>query len=722
MNVSTRNEYSSLQTSPSKERSPNPLKQKKWIIVLIFFALLFLNVLLLIIGNSKASSKCKIPRAKEIEMSRTLDNKVDNFLWMKNNGNDFNQWVEEENSYTLNMVDNALIETLGAEIDSNSPTKGNIDKFWIQERYLYAVDHSKDYPVYKRSVMDKNDSITDILRHPDKLKIILDVNKITSDFKNIGSTSVSPNENFLSYTIDLKGKEVYSLYIVDLVSGNQLESIEINDVSADVSWASDDCVVYSKVDSLVISRTVWSFCMASKKEQFLYKEDDDSLELKVSVSGDKQYVIIGSIGQITGNSRLLRTSLINTDLSNFKFNPCFIPEIGINYDVQHSYNGMFYIRTNFNAENFRIIRMPLTDMSSKWENFKEIVPTNSDIIIDKFQVFQTFILCWIFRNGIREIHVRDLDGQLLDIIKGETSSPVYSLYPGTSQYVIDPVSFSKSTFIYSVESYLTTKSVISYDVNTRTKSVILDSVGKYTHEFEEKRFLVPSYDGTLIPMVVVGKVNLGISPLLAVAYGAYGTYVESFFETKYLSLLKRNCKIAFIEPRGTGSMGWKHYTQGKYEYKINTFLDIRRALLYLIDEKFTDFGRIALFGRSAGGLVTGTSLNWWSIFSGKRNQKLKGVYDEKTKKEFMDAIDTNNIRNNIVRTFVMQVPFVDPVFDMSDKTMAWVDYEFYEWGNPRNSSKIYEAMVDYSPYDNIMVKNQPATLVTSGKQDSRVIF
>jgi oligopeptidase B len=135
-------------------------------------------------------------------------------------------------------------------------------------------------------------------------------------------------------------------------------------------------------------------------------------------------------------------------------------------------------------------------------------------------------------------------------------------------------------------------------------------------------------------------------------------------------------------------MGRQWYDNGKLLKKKNTFTDFITCAEFLIDEKFTSPEKLFAMGRSAGGLLTGA---------------------------------ISNMRPDLFKGIVAEVPFVDVVSTMLDSSIPLTTGEYDEWGDP-NQQEFYDYMLSYSPYDNVEKKAYPAMLITGGLHDSQVQY
>ena len=224
-----------------------------------------------------------------------------------------------------------------------------------------------------------------------------------------------------------------------------------------------------------------------------------------------------------------------------------------------------------------------------------------------------------------------------------------------------------------------------------------------------ERLMAPSHDGVLVPVSVVYKKAKAVEPvetptlpgqgpstssgtlnrpLVLYGYGSYGSSMDAYFSLARLSLLDRGFIWAIAHIRGGEEMGRQWYEDGKMLHKKNTFLDFIACAEYLIKEGYTSSEKLFAMGGSAGGLLVGA---------------------------------VTNMRPDLWRGVIAQVPFVDVVTTMLDESIPLTTGEYDEWGNP-NEKQYYDYMLSYSPYDNVEAKDYPAMLITTGLHDSQVQY
>ncbi|WP_426056519.1 prolyl oligopeptidase family serine peptidase [Janthinobacterium sp. PSPC2-1] len=209
--------------------------------------------------------------------------------------------------------------------------------------------------------------------------------------------------------------------------------------------------------------------------------------------------------------------------------------------------------------------------------------------------------------------------------------------------------------------------------------------------YTTQRLWVTARDGVQVPLWIVYKKGVkldGSAPLLLYSYGSYGISTEASFAISRISLLERGVIYAQAHIRGGTDMGEAWHEDGMLMKKKNTFNDFIDSADYLVGEKWTSPNRLIIQGGSAGGLLMGAVVN---------------------------------MRPELFHAVHAAVPFVDVMNTMMDASLPLTTGEYLEWGDP-NQKAAYDYMLSYSPYDNIARKNYPAMLVTTGLNDSQVMY
>lgn len=255
--------------------------------------------------------------------------------------------------------------------------------------------------------------------------------------------------------------------------------------------------------------------------------------------------------------------------------------------------------------------------------------------------------------------------------------------------------FNTSLLRFSYQSMTTPTTIYDYDMDKRTRELLktTDVLGGFDpNNYHSERVLATAPDGVQVPVAVVYRKDKfskdGTNPLYLYGYGAYGDPLDPWFSSNRISLLDRGIVFAIAQARGGGEMGRQWYLDGKLLKKKNTFTDFIACAEHLIAEKYCAKDKVIANGASAGGLLIGA---------------------------------ITNMRPDLWRATIGDVPFVDLINTMLDPTIPLTVTEWEEWGNPADA-EYYPYMKSYSPYDNVVAKDYPNILITTSLNDPRVAY
>tara|TARA_B110000261_G_scaffold135971_1_gene153658 strand:+ start:27 stop:1670 length:1644 start_codon:yes stop_codon:yes gene_type:complete len=468
------------------------------------------------------------------------------------------------------------------------------------------------------------------------------------------------------------------------------------------SWAGDSQTLFYtlKDETTLRSAKVISYNILTKEEKVRFIEMDDTFNCGVYKSKSEKYIIISSGASITSEYQFIPA---DSPEDEFKI---FQPRIrGLEYSISH-FENKWYITTNWDAQNFKL--METDEVLTERSNWKEVIGHRKGTLLEGLEIFRNFLVLEERTNGqnfIRVINQKTKEEHYM-VFESET-------YDCWSSLNVD---FDTETLRYGYTSMTTPSSVFDYNMATRDKVLLKQQIvlGEYDESlYDSKRIWATARDGKKVPMSVVYKkdasdsdssreesevVNLSDSassrivskarPTLLYAYGSYGHSLDPYFSSIRLSLLERGFIYVIAHIRGGEDLGRQWYDDGKLLNKKNTFTDYIDCAEYLIAEGITTTEHLYAQGGSAGGLLMGAVMNM-------RPDLWKGV--------------------------IAQVPFVDVVSTMLDDTIPLTTGEYDEWGNP-NEEEYYHYIKSYSPYDQVEAKAYPNTLITTGLHDSQVQY
>jgi oligopeptidase B len=554
------------------------------------------------------------------------------------------------------------------ETDENVPYRRG-DYF-----YYTRTEQGKQYPIFCRKKGD--------LKAPED--VTLDMNKMAEGqkFFSVGSYNVSEDGNLLAFSTDTTGFRQYNLFVKDLRTGKISEKIA--DRVTSVAWANDNKTLFYGQEDEVTKRSnkIFRHALGGGKHDLLFEEKDELYNTGVGKTRSKGYIVVSSTSSTTSEMRYLPADKPGGELK------LFLPrKENHEYYIDHLGDN-FYIRTNDQGKNFRLVTAPVGDPSPN--NWKEIIPHRKDVMLEDVDCYAGHYIAVERENGLPKFRVTDLkSGKSHEI---EFQDPVYVAYPGPN------AEFNTTNFRYNYESFITPGSVYDYDVVTRKRELRKQQpvLGGYNQElYKSERVYATASDGVKVPISIVYKKDLKRdgqrpqnSPMLLEGYGSYGISNDVDFSSNRLSLLDRGVVFCIAHIRGGGELGKEWHDQGKMMVKRNTFTDFIAAADYLVNEKYTSKDRLIITGGSAGGLLMGA---------------------------------VTNMRPDLFKAVVSYVPFVDVMNTMLDASLPLTVGEYLEWGNP-NEKPAYDYMRSYSPYDNIEKKAYPTMLVRTSLNDSQVMY
>ena len=355
---------------------------------------------------------------------------------------------------------------------------------------------------------------------------------------------------------------------------------------------------------------------------------------------------------------------------------------GVEYGLTH-HGDRFYLVTNDEAPNFRLVSAP--ELAPGRENWTPVLPYDPDVKLDSADAFRDHLVLWERHEGLRRIRVVTLATGEQHLVP--FPEPVYTVWPHENP------EFETTVLRFGYTSMVTPGSVIEYDLAARTWTVRKETpvLGYDRSRYRSERIFAVAPDGARVPVSLAYKLPFGPDgsrPLLLNGYGAYGVSFDPGFSSNLLSLLDRGFVVAIGHVRGGEELGRAWYESGKLLNKRNSFTDFIAAAEHLVQERYAAPDRLAIGGGSAGGLLMGA---------------------------------VTNLRPDLFRAVLAEVPFVDVVNTMLDASLPLTVIEYDEWGNP-NDAEYYEYIRSYSPYDNVQSRDYPHILVTAGLNDPRVAY
>jgi len=622
------------------------------------------------------------PKAEKRPHEMTLHDikRVDDYYWLRDDKRSDpevlayleaeNEWFDAAMEPTKKLQETLYEEMVGRLDPDDSSVPYEKDGWWYYNRY----EPEKDYAIYARRKgnMDADE------------EVLVDGNQRAEghEYYNLGNLEMSDDHRYAAIAEDTLSRRIHEIRILDTQTGEFMPEV-IGNANASLAWSADGQYLFyldKHPETLLAYRVMRHKLGTDPAEDVLvYEEKDISFYTGLGRSRSGDFIMLGHYETESSEIQLLDA---NDPLGNFK--PFLPREAAHEYSVDHA-NGRFFIRTNWNAENFRVMTAELETAADK-STWKELIPNRDDAMVSSIQAFNDWLVVGERKDGLRKVRVMALDGSVDRYLDADTES--YVMWPGTN------VNSDTQKIRYGYSSLVTPQQTWEIDLQTgETELLKADRIlGDFSSDnYVSGRMMITARDGTSVPVSFAHHRDTpldGSAPTLIYAYGSYGSSTDPRFRNSVVSLMDRGFVYVIAHIRGGQEMGRRWYEQGRLMNKMNTFTDFVDVTTALQEQGKIDPARTYAMGGSAGGLLMGAVVNL-------APERYHGV--------------------------VAAVPFVDVVTTMLDESIPLTANEWNEWGDPREK-EAFEYMLSYSPYDNIKKQDYPNLMVTTGLHDSQVQY
>jgi len=608
------------------------------------------------------------------------DTRIDPYYWLRDDERkdpEILGYLHAENAYSDAVMAEAgsLRDDLYEELKARIPPR----EFGFPYRmgdwyYLWRYGAGQEHPVYlrRRGAEDAPD------------EVMLDVNELAEghEFYTVTGLTVSENGRLLAFGEDDLSREIYTLRIRDLETGDWLDD-RIADTAGEYAWANDHRTLFYVVQDPVTLRPhrVFRHRLGDDpaEDALVYEETDVTFSVSLEKSRDSRWIVIGSSATLSDEYWLIPADAPGTDPWRvFERIP------GHEHSIETLGDELF-ILSNWQAVNFRLLHVDVADSHDR-NRWQELVPARDDVLLEDFLVFSSHIALSERAHASLRLGILDRRDGSTRLI--EAPEPSYTISLDLNPEV------DTDLVRYEYNSLRTPDTLIDENMTDGERRVLKveQVIGGYDPEsYTTELLFAPARDGRQIPVSLIHRQGIrpdGTHPLLLAGYGAYGLSYDAEFNPNRLSLLDRGFVFAIAHVRGGQELGRDWYEQGRVLAKKNTFTDFIDASEFLLETGWSRRDGLVAQGGSAGGLLMGVIANE---------------------------------RPDLYRAIIADVPFVDAITSMSDETIPLTSSEYDEWGDPRESDQ-YAYMRAYSPYDEVRRQDYPDMLVLAGLYDSRVQY
>lgn len=607
------------------------------------------------------------------------ETRIDDYFWLNDRDNPATlAYLQAENAYadTATAHLKPLRDKVFAEMKARIKEDDCSVPYKLAGYYYYSrFETGSQYPILCRKLMGADDAWETSAE-----QVLLDINRLAKgkSFMAVGEFEVSPDGHLLAFTTDSTGFRQYKLQIKDLRTGKLLPEKRARVTS--VAWALDSKTLFytTEVRQTKRSNQLWRHTLGQEHDRLVREEKDERFGIDVHLTRSSGYLIEQISSHTTSEIRYLAA-----DRPTGRWKILLPRRADVQYTVEHR-DDLFYVRINDTGRHYRLVTMPVSDTAQA--NWRELVAERADVMLEGTDLFKDFLVLHERTQGLNQLVIHDLRSQQQHRVVFDEAA--YSLSTEAN------AEWDTHVYRYGYESMTTPDTTYDYDMVSRQQTQLKQRpvLGQFAStDYVSERIWATADDGVAVPISLVYRRGTPIndaSPLWLEGYGAYGIANDVYFSSGRLSLLDRGVIFAVAHIRGGGDLGEKWHDAGKMQHKMTTFTDFIRCAEHLIAAGYTQPDKLAIEGGSAGGLLMGA---------------------------------VSNMRPDLFRVVVSDVPFLDVLTTMLDASLPLTVGEYEEWGNP-NKKREYQWIRSYSPYDNLAAKAYPTMLVKTSLNDSQVMY
>jgi prolyl oligopeptidase len=608
---------------------------------------------------------------------------ADPYRWLEDtDSTETYQWIEEQNSLTFSFLEN---------IPERVQIRERLTELWDYPKAYAPLKKGQRFFQLRNSGLQNQDVLYVMDSYEDAGRVLLDPNVLSED-GTVALTmwSVSDNGNFLAYATSESGSDWLKWRVRDISSGADLDD-ELNWSKFSIaSWMPDNSgFFYSRYDEPEESGTYQDVNYYQKVffhkigedqsyDELIYERaDHKEWGFNAEVTNDGEYLVI-HVWVGTDRRNMLFYKNINSDSSIVEL----IGELNAGYIFIGNDGPIFYLRTDLGAPRGKIIAIDIHD--PEIANWRNVVPEGNDTLEFVKIINDQFIGLYL-HNAYHKLIRYNIDGGLLDEIKLPTLGSIILM----DTWGINGERDDEEMF-FTFHSFVVPPTVYRYNFkNDSYQELFTPPINFIFSPYETQQVFVTSKDGTRVPMFLVNKRGLleddEIHQTLLYGYGGFNIAQTPGFGVSRLTWLERGGVLAVANIRGGSEYGEDWHQAGMLHNKQNVFDDFIASAEYLIDHGITSHSKLAIQGRSNGGLLVGACMTQ---------------------------------RPDLFAAALPAVGVMDMLrFHKFTIGWAWVS----DYGSSENPEE-FKTLYAYSPLHNIQKGTMyPATLVTTADHDDRVV-
>ena len=630
-------------------------------------------------SNHKEKEEVKLlyPQTHKVDTVDTyFDTKMaDPYRWLEDDmSTETAEWVKAENSVTFDYL---------SKIPFRDKIKQRLTKIWNYEKRSTPFKKKNYYFFYKNDGI-QNQSVLYIQEGQQGTpRVLLDPNTLAADGTiSLGELAVSKDAKHMAYTINRAGSDWSEINVLEIESGKKLDD-EIKWVKfSGIAWKGDG-FYYSAYDA---PKGGSELSNKNEYHKIFYHKTGNAQHQDQLVYEDKQHPLRNFSAQTTQDQTLLilygsestsGTSLAIKELD--KPNSSFITLVNNfenNYTVIHNEGTQLFAVTDKGAPKYQLLQIDIHGKPD-YENWKKVIP-ESDDLLESVSLCDGKLVARYLKDVTTRMYVFDMNGKKEHEIE----------LPGICKVDAFDSDKDDSVAFFSYNTFTAPPVIYKYTIiDNKLETWFKSQIDFKSEDYETKQVFYTSKDGTKVPMFITHKKGLvmdGNNPCFLFGYGGFNSYYSPEFRTDRAVFLENGGIYAIPGLRGGGDYGEEWHKAGIKCQKQNVFDDFIAAAEYLIKEKYTSSSKLAIHGRSNGGLLIG-------------------------------AVITQ--RPDIAKVAIPTVGVLD-MLRYHKFTIGWAWASDYGLSDNKEE---FECLIKYSPLHNVKDAEYPATLVTTGDHDDRVV-
>jgi prolyl oligopeptidase len=590
---------------------------------------------------------------------------------------DTRTWVTAEEQLSRQFLD---------AIPGREELAERLRKVWNFERWSPPVRYGKTW-LYTHNDGLQNQAVVFVATDIDAPgRVLIDPNGLSADGTvALRETAMSDDGRLFAYSLSDGGSDWQVWHVRDVETGKDLaDKLEWSKFGG-ASWVKDGSgFYYTAYDAPKPGLTLKSANSYQKlyfhklgapqsQDELVYtRKDDPNWMIAGNVTDDGRYLVIQSA---LGTDE--RNTLAVQDLSR-PHAPVvpIIPTPTATYDVIGNIGATLIVRTDESAPRYRIVAIDVAQPDPA--HWRSIVPESADTL-DAATLVGGQIVVHRLQDAHSFVQRYTPQGKLLGDVElpGLGSAEGFQGHWADKQVYYHYSSFSTPPAIYRLD--LADGKVGAWRSPTLK--------GYSAADYETRQVFFKSKDGTRIPLFITARKGIALSgsnPTILYGYGGFNAPTLPGFSPVIAAWVQMGGVYAVANLRGGGEYGRAWHEAGMKTHKQNVFDDFIAAAQYLNDTRWTNPSRLAIYGRSNGGLLIGA------------------VEEE---------------RPDLETAAIAQVGVLDMLrFREFTIGKAWES----DYGSVENPDE-FKALYSYSPYHNVRAGvNYPATLIMTGDHDDRV--